>query len=160
MNSEMVKIRKHDSCKNQNMDEEVKMNIDSSNYSTKIVTYKLFNENLVNIVVKKMRENENLLFCGFKVVTDFNIEFDNDHFNYDFEYNRLRNFNNVLVSSANNRFWFIYAMNIDKKSDYINIEIPMNKGYIPPKIYLKFCQFNSYTTGCFFKKVNYELIEL
>ena len=152
MNSEMVKIKKNDYCNKQNFNNEVKMNIDSSNYSTKIVTYKLFNDKLIDEVVKKMRYNKKLLFCGFKVVSDFNFEFENDHFNYEFEYNRLLNFNNVLANSANNRFWFIYSMNLNNKSDFINIQIPFNKGYIPPKVYLKFCEFDSYTSGCLFEK--------
>lgn len=168
-NLELKSIVKEDSCTNRKRCrtdftiEDVKYDIRCDSELRRVSTYKLFNDKLRTEIENKLRDNDDLLFCGFVVDHPLEVHFNNSHFNYHYEYNSLKNsFNedtdNYLSKIVNNRFWFSYLLNSDNSADYINIYGPADRGLYIPKIYAKFVKFEKWMTGCVFVKTHYRIV--
>ena len=76
---ELKTIVEDDSCVNTN---ELDINIDMScsNKLRKICSYKLFTNELKVNIERKLIENKDLLFCGFDIESEFDVAFNNSHF--------------------------------------------------------------------------------
>lgn len=141
-----------------------KKEIECSKDMRKVFTYKLFNDALRNKVVDKLKLNDNMVFAGFSIDSEFNVRFNNEHFSHVHELAKLKNSflegdKNYLSTVVNDRFWFTYMLNLDHKCDEIEIYVPSDKGFIVPKVKAVFVEYERWVTGCFFKKVHYRVID-
>jgi hypothetical protein len=141
-----------------------RMDIDCSKNMRKVFTYKLFNDALMEIVVNRMKINDNLLFCGFVIDSEFDVTFKNEHFCHSTELSHLKNSfmeNNksYLSEIVQNRFWFKNFLKINNRLDEINILIPSDKGFSVPRVKVVFVEYEKWITGCLFKNTHYRVIE-
>ena len=164
---ELKSIRLRDGCACSNSADdgvdEVKMDLDSGKNMRKVVTYKLFDNVLRDAVEKKLKENENMLFCGFDVDTEYDCVFKNAHFRYSNELSYLKddfmeNKGKYLRTIVFNRLWFSHLLNRSWDDDVIQIYVPAGKGFTVPKVRAKFVKFESWKTGCFFKKTRFAIV--
>ena len=165
---ELKSIRVRDGCARQSGSgdggaDEVKLDVDSCENMRKVVTYKLFDNVLRDYVENKLKDNEDMLFCGFEVDTEYDCVYKNAHFKYSMELSYLKNSfmeneGMYLRTVANNRFWFSYLLNRSWDDDIIQIYVPAGKGFTVPKVRAKFVKFETWKTGCFFKKTRYAVV--
>lgn len=147
-----------------NADEDVKTEIDCSNDMRKAVEYKLFNNKLRKEVEDKLKLNDDLLFCGFVVESEYEAFFKNMHFSHAHELACLKNSfldngDKYLNHVVNNRLWFSILLNRDQNCDVLKVYAPANKGFTVPKVRAIFVRYESWVTGCLFKKTHYRIVD-
>lgn len=145
-----------------NGNDDVQLEINCSDTLRKTVTYKLFDAELLKTIEEKLILNDNILFCGFKIESEHNVTFMNDMFNYKRELKRLRGDElncNYLVNSIKNKFWMRQSLAFAPCSDNIKLYVPANSSFSVPKIKAMFVRYDTWVTGCVFKKKGYALVD-
>ena len=163
---ELKSIRNSDGCTRDRDDmEDVKLSEDCSKEITKVIEYRLFSDKLAKAVVEKLDANPDLLFCGFEINSEFECMFKTVHLNYPSELELLRNglddecYDQYLKKRVRNRFSFINRLEADDGYDKLKMFVPVNKGFVTPQVTAKYVKFDSYVTGCFFKKTRFVIVE-
>lgn len=161
---ELKSIMIHEDSNAGSANEDVKTEIECSKDMKKIVNYKLFNNKLRKAVEDKLRLNDDMLFCGFVVESEYDVLFKNQHFSYTHELSNLKNSfmecgSRYLGHVVNNRFWFTYLLNLEHNCDVMKVYAPSDKGFTVPKVRAVFVRYESWVTGCIFKKTHYRIVD-